>query len=184
MSNYGTCPECGGELVKRNGKYGEFLGCSNFPECRYIKKEKKEVEFNPDLGLCPECGSPLIVKFGKKGEFIACSAFPECKFTKNIKENDNKKSTKIIFIDEDYGNCPNCGSPLIKKDSKKGPFLSCSAFPNCRFATNYNEGVKVDFSKVDRCPKCGSALIKRNGKFGEFMSCSNYPKCKFSMDIK
>ena len=184
MSEYGTCPECGGDLVKRKGKYGEFLGCSNYPECKYIKKEKKEVTFDPKLGLCPDCGSPLVKKDGKRGEFIACSAFPKCRFTKNINDDKPKNSNSMIFIDEDYGNCPNCGSPLIKKDSKKGPFLSCSAFPKCRFSMDYKKDTKVDLNNINRCPNCGSALVRKEGKFGAFMSCSNFPKCRFSMDIK
>lgn len=185
MSEQGTCPECGGDLVKRNGKYGEFLGCSNFPDCRYIKKDKSEVKFDPELGLCPQCSEPLVKKNGKKGEFIACSAFPNCKYTKSINSiNSDNDSKSIIFIDEDYGNCPNCGSPLIKKEGKRGSFLSCSSFPKCKFSMDYKEGVKVDFNEIDRCPKCGSALVKKEGKFGAFMSCSAFPNCRFSMDVK
>lgn len=85
----------------------------------------------------------------------------------------------------EYGVCPNCGSKLIKKDSRKGPFLSCSNFPKCRFSMDYNpENIIIDWSGVDICPNCGGDLLKRKGKFGVFLSCSNFPKCRFSMDYK
>ncbi|MBR5504343.1 MAG: topoisomerase DNA-binding C4 zinc finger domain-containing protein [Methanobrevibacter sp.] len=81
--------------------------------------------------------------------------------------------------------CPNCGSKLIKKDSRRGPFLSCSNFPKCRFSMDYKpENINIDWHKIDKCPNCGGELVKRKGKFGEFLSCSNFPKCRFSMDYK
>ena len=85
----------------------------------------------------------------------------------------------------DYGNCPNCGSPLIKKNSKNGPFLSCSAFPKCRFSMDYNEKTAkgIDLSNISTCPNCGSPLVKKNGRNGPFLSCSAFPKCRFSKDL-
>lgn len=82
-TNY--CPECGSLLVKRKGKFGSFLGCSNYPECRYTFNlgEKKE-ELSGDL-ICPECGSPLREMKGKFGKFLGCSNYPECRFTRKIK---------------------------------------------------------------------------------------------------
>ena len=123
MSESKTCPECGGELVKRNGKYGEFFGCSNFPDCRYIKKEST---IEKSYGECPNCGSPLIKREGKKGAFLSCSSFPKCRFTMNY-----KKGMKIDFSDVER--CPKCGSALIKREGKFGEFMSCSNFPKCKF---------------------------------------------------
>lgn len=82
-----------------------------------------------------------------------------------------------------YGICPNCGSKLVKKDGRKGPFLGCSNFPKCRFSMDYKpENIIFDWSNVDKCPNCGGKLVKRQGKFGDFLGCSNFPKCRFSMD--
>lgn len=84
-----------------------------------------------------------------------------------------------------YGICPNCGSKLVKKDSRNGSFLSCSAFPKCKFSMDYNpENIISNWDNVNKCPNCGGNLIKKQGKFGAFLSCSNFPKCKFSMDYK
>ena len=82
-----------------------------------------------------------------------------------------------------YGICPNCNSELVKKKGRTGHFLSCSAFPKCRFSMDYNpENIIFDWSNVERCPNCGGELVKRKGKYGDFLSCSNFPKCRFSMD--
>jgi DNA topoisomerase-1 len=72
------CPECGSELVAKVGRFGPFVGCSNYPTCKYIKKEPpKETGEN-----CPQCGSPLVEKRGRFGPFTGCSNYPECKFIK------------------------------------------------------------------------------------------------------
>lgn len=84
-----------------------------------------------------------------------------------------------------YGICPNCGSKLVKKDGRNGPFLSCAKFPKCRFSMDYKpENIVFDWSDIEKCPNCGGKLVKRKGKFGEFFGCSNFPKCKFSMNSK
>lgn len=87
MSDYGTCPNCGGDLVKKSGKYGDFLSCSNFPKCRFsMDYNEGDVEFNnsTDYGSCPDCGADLIVKNGKRGIFLSCSNFPQCRYSRDI----------------------------------------------------------------------------------------------------
>ena len=76
-----VCPECGSKLAVRHGKYGKFIACSNYPECRYVKsKEKKKVD---DTGeVCPNCGSKMVWRNGRYGKFEACSNFPSCKYIK------------------------------------------------------------------------------------------------------
>jgi DNA topoisomerase-1 len=81
------CPECGSELVAKSGRFGPFIGCSNYPECKYIKKEPPK-----ETGeQCPECGSPLVEKRGRFGPFIGCSNYPECKYIR--KRNRKKKAS-------------------------------------------------------------------------------------------
>ena len=98
------CPECGNDLVKRNGRFGEFIACSNYPECKYIKKEKKEVK---EIMDCPECNGKIVEKPTRKGKiFYGCSNYPKCKF-----------ASWDMPIQE---KCPKCGNILvIKKDKKK-----------------------------------------------------------------
>ncbi len=87
-----ACPLCGGQLIERNGKFGPFLGCSNFPRCRYtldITRHKDNPAENPEVDgkdICPECGSLLKQRKGKYGAFIGCSNYPQCRFTRKVDE--------------------------------------------------------------------------------------------------
>ena len=118
------CPVCGSELVYKEGPYGRFVGCINFPKCNYIEKKKMEVvpEYTGDI--CPRCGKPLVFKQkGKNKKFIACSGFPSCTYIQEIKEEN--KPVKP---------CPICGGNLVKKKSKMGRyFLGCQNYPACNY---------------------------------------------------
>ena len=72
------CPKCGGKMVFKNGRFGRFEACSNYPECKYIKNSKKKEPVMTDE-VCPNCGSPVVIKQGRYGEFKACSNYPKCK---------------------------------------------------------------------------------------------------------
>lgn len=89
------CPKCGNELLEREGRFGRFKGCSNYPKCKYILAEKKEnttsTEENVDYGKCDKCGEPMIKKVGKRGPFLACSAYPNCKNTKKLEKKKLEK---------------------------------------------------------------------------------------------
>ena len=106
------CEKCGGKMVIREGKYGKFLGCSNFPKCKNVKS--LEVEQKP-VGVCPECGKPVIERKSKKGKiFYSCTGYPDCKFMSWDIPTDEK--------------CPKCGKFLYKK----GEHYKCSN-PECDF---------------------------------------------------
>ncbi len=101
------CPECGSPLVIRKGRYGEFTACSNYPECKYIKKEEKKVV---EIMDCPECDGKIIERTTKKGKvFYGCSNYPKCKFASWDKPLPEK--------------CPKCGRFLVEKNSK----IKCSS---------------------------------------------------------
>lgn len=118
------CPDCGSELVYRNGKFGRFISCSNYPTCKYTKNETEED--NKTEEICPNCGSPMVMKKGRFGSFIACSNYPECK---TIKKNQTKEAPK-----ETGEICPDCGKPLIERKSRYGKsFVGCSGFPKCHY---------------------------------------------------
>ena len=96
-----VCPNCNSSLVIRKGRYGEFVACSNYPECKYIKKEETEVKI---LGKCPKCGGDIVEKKTRKGKiFYGCSSFPKC---------------KVATWDEPIGRvCPDCGELLVTKNN-------------------------------------------------------------------
>ena len=100
------CPECGSPLVKRTGRYGDFVACSNYPECKYVKKEEKKVI---EVCDCLKCDGKILERKTRRGKtFYGCSNFPKC---------------KEAFWDKPIGEkCPNCGEMLVEKDNK----IKCS----------------------------------------------------------
>lgn len=119
------CPLCGGDLVIRKGRYGEFVACSNYPKCKYIKKDPNDRIGQPSGDICPNCGAPMVYKRGRFGEFIACSNYPKCK---TILKDKNDKTNQ-----ETGEKCPKCGSPMVYKRGRYGPFEACSNYPQCKY---------------------------------------------------
>ena len=86
------CPLCNNDLVIRKSKYGEFLGCSNFPKCKYNNIEKKSKPKPKEIGKeCPKCSKPLVLRKGPRGEFIGCSGFPKCRHVEQIDKGEVQK---------------------------------------------------------------------------------------------
>ncbi len=119
------CPICGSPLVYKDGTNGRFVGCSNYPACKYVKKEpKQELVYTGEM--CPICGKPLVERETSKGtKIVACSGFPSCKY---IKPTEAPKVEDLKIIKP----CPECGGGLIRKRGKHGYFLACTNYPNCR----------------------------------------------------
>lgn len=113
------CPKCGAPLVYKKSKYGNFIGCSNFPTCSYREKEEEELEKTGEM--CPVCGKPLVYRVGKRGKkFVACSGYPDCNYIK-------KDETPVEVVKK----CPECGGDLIIRGRGKKKFLGCSNYPKC-----------------------------------------------------
>lgn len=158
------CPNCGKELVIRNSRYGEFIACSGYPKCKYVKKDV-EKENNIVDEKCEFCGKDMLKKVGRYGEFIACSGYPECK---NIK--GQKQVPKNILEDV---NCPLCGGDIVKRFSKKGVFYGCSNYPKCNFISN-------DEPINNKCKECGYLMAKKETKSKKYLYCL---KCKTKEEI-
>ena len=124
------CPLCGGDLVYKSGKHGEFIGCSNYPSCKYVKKEKKEQPKETGR-LCPNCGSPLLIRKNKRGqEFIGCSNYPSCRYVESMNQPEEPSEEKF---------CPECGAKMVVKYSRRGRFWGCSNYPNCNHMEPYRK---------------------------------------------
>ena len=114
------CPHCNSPMVIKKSKHGEFVACSNYPNCKYIKQDIDE-----SLGTCPNCESPLVKKKGRYGEFVACSNYPNCKYIQ-------QEEKEVVVI----GKCPDCDGMIVEKKTKKGKiFYGCNNFPKCKFAS-------------------------------------------------
>lgn len=118
------CPECGHDLVERKGRFGTFIACSNYPACKYIKKNEEEPEYTGEM--CPQCGHPMVKKMGRYGAFEACSNYPTCKYIKG-----KEKSSEAAPIVEGM-TCPKCGGPVVLKKGRFGPFYACANYPKCK----------------------------------------------------
>jgi len=113
------CPECGEELLKRKGRYGEFIACSGFPKCKYTqnvggddKEGKPKAALNVLEGVkCPECESDIVERKSRRGKFYGCSAYPKCKFISTY-EPTNKK-------------CPECGYIMASRTLRKKDIHEC-----------------------------------------------------------
>ncbi|MGL2409988.1 type I DNA topoisomerase [Helicobacter pylori] len=155
-----SCPKCGGELVKKNSRYGEFIACNNYPKCKYIKQTENAND-EAKQELCEKCGGEMVQKFSRNGAFLACNNYPECKNTKSLKNTPNAKET-IEGV-----KCPECGGDIALKRSKKGSFYGCNNYPKCNFLSNHKPINK-------RCEKCHylmSERIYRKKKAHECIKC-------------
>ncbi|WQY65607.1 type I DNA topoisomerase [Helicobacter pylori] len=155
-----SCPKCGGELVKKNSRYGEFIACNNYPKCKYIKQTENAND-GANQELCEKCGGEMVQKFSRNGAFLACSNYPECKNTKSLKNTPNAKET-IEGV-----KCPECGGDIALKRSRKGSFYGCNNYPKCNFLSNHKPINK-------RCEKCHylmSERIYRKKKAHECIKC-------------
>jgi DNA topoisomerase-1 len=175
------CPKCkeegrNGRLVFRMSRLGEFIGCSLYPECDYIKGregQEKAAPPEPTGEMCPKCGKPLVKRMGKRGEFVACSGYPKCRFVKREIKPEDIVPDRV---------CPKCGKPLLNRKGRFGNFIGCSGYPDCRYLEGGKRIVKPpephELLMDDPCPRCGKPQVLRQGRYGEFKSCSDYPNCK------
>ncbi|OEG70038.1 hypothetical protein ATZ36_06380 [Candidatus Endomicrobiellum trichonymphae] len=141
------CPSCGKNMVIRYSRRSQFLGCSGYPECKTtlsLDKDGKIAAAPQETDKkCDKCGSPLIKKTGFAGkQYLSCKNYPECKTLYNIDKDGNK----IISPEPEHTDikCNKCGSEMLKRISKRGPFLTCSAFPKCR---------NLQWIKTNKTPK-------------------------------
>jgi len=152
------CPDDGGRLVARSGRFGPFIACENYPECKHTRRlatDKKPDE--PTNEVCRECGAPMLIKHGRYGRFMACSRYPECKTTRPIPLGVK---------------CPKDGGDLTERRSRRGKiFFGCANYPACDFVS-WNRPV------AEKCPECGfegaeSKSTKARGEFRKCLKCGN-----------
>ncbi|GHP80607.1 DNA topoisomerase 1 [Helicobacter pylori] len=155
-----SCPKCGGELVKKNSRYGEFIACNNYPKCKYVK-QTENANNGAKQESCEKCGGEMVQKFSRNGAFLACNNYPKCKNTKSLKNTPN--ANEII----EGVKCPECGGDIALKRGRKGSFYGCNNYPKCRFLSNHKPINK-------RCEKCHylmSERIYRKKKAHECIQC-------------
>ncbi len=135
------CEKCGRPMLLRWGRFGRFLACSGFPECRSTRPlpgESGNAEATDER--CETCGAPMVIKNGRYGRFLACSRYPECRETRRF-------LSKIGVV------CPQCGGDIVEKRTKRRRlFYGCSRYPKCKF-TSWSRPLEAP------CPSCGGLLL-------------------------
>ena len=160
------CDKCGSRMVVKNGRFGKFAACPNYPKCRNTKPlTQNKVELDDEVESeenneekaqntkkvivadfkCDKCGADMVLRTGKFGSFYACSNYPACKNT--------KARTKDLNVP-----CPECGAKLVTRYSKsKTAFYGCERYPECKFSS-------WDMPMEKKCPNCGKNLFHKKGK--------------------
>ncbi len=147
-----VCDKCGAQMIVKNGRFGKFAACPNYPTCKNTKpldqkgaEEDKKKEAVPTDMVCEKCGAPMVLRTGRYGSFYACSNYPTCKFT--------KQKTRDIGVA-----CPKCQAKLVMKTGRnKTVFYSCERYPECDFSS-------WDMPTNEICPTCGEMLFRKKGK--------------------
>ena len=146
------CEKCGSRMIVKNGRFGKFAACPNYPTCKNTKPLNKEsTEEQPEKKQvvadfkCELCGGDMVLRTGRYGSFYACVNYPKCKFT--------KQRVKEIGVD-----CPKCGAKVVSKVGRnRTVFYSCERYPDCDFST-------WDMPTNEKCPNCGKMLYRKKGK--------------------
>jgi DNA topoisomerase-1 len=196
------CPDCGRELVIKRGRHGEFIACSGYPECKYSSEFERDEEGNiipssreqAETGItCEVCGKPMVIRKSRQGEFLGCSGYPKCKNTSEFKRDEQGN---IIPVSRQENvteiTCEICGKPMVIRKGRRGEFLGCSGYPECRNTKNFrrSEDGKIEIvekkipAKQQICDKCGKPMVVKSGKYGPFLACSGYPECKNIVPLK
>ena len=164
------CDKCGSRMIVKNGRFGKFAACPNYPQCRSTKplvstEQSVEKDKKPQIIAdfkCELCGADMVQRSGRYGSFFACSRFPECSFT--------KQKTRDIGVP-----CPKCGSKIVMKNGKnKTVFYSCEKYPTCDFSS-------WDMPVNEKCPDCGEILFRKKGQSVCFCRTKG---CGFKKEIK
>jgi len=182
------CDKCNSPMVLKWGRYGKFLACSGYPECKNTRQMMgvdgagggPEVHEDVAKEVCPKDGEPMVVKKGRFGPFLACTKYPDCKTTKRLVRGEGGKLVveTLAPIDE---KCPDCGNDLMWRRGRFGAFIACSNYPNCKYVKK-KEAKEIGLL----CPDCGQGqVVERKGRWGRsFYGCRRYPECKFTAQNK
>jgi len=176
-----VCEKCGKTMVIKWGRFGKFLACSGYPDCKNTKElsgngnggQEPGAGGNGDAAAsegqpCENCGKPMVLKRGRFGPFLACSGYPECRTVVKVANAAAAPPEPTDLV------CEACGAPMVIRTGRFGRFYSCSTYPKCKHVKPIPIGVN--------CPQCGAALTARRTKRGRtFYGCTAYPACDFTL---
>jgi DNA topoisomerase-1 len=185
------CENCGAGMVIKFGRFGQFLACSNYPECRTTREIAKPSSGDAgdaagasaktgagesgdgaaegeEAEVCELCAKPMALKRGRFGQFLGCTGYPDCR---NIRKIDRKGVVAAAPVPLEEM-CPVDGVHLVRRQGRFGEFVSCSNYPACKFIKRETTGIA--------CPRAGckgEIVVKKSKRGKAFYGCSEYPKC-------
>jgi DNA topoisomerase-1 len=175
------CPNCGREMRKMKGRFGEFLGCTGYMvkkpdgtrECETIinlDKQGNPMAPKPKVMTeikCEKCGNPMILRDSKRGPFLGCSGFPKCRATKQVAKmtGEDLKTVEALI-------------PILKEGGDKAAKMVSKLTGNAVPAVSAGP-IATDID----CDECGKPMVIRTGRRGKFLGCSGYPKCKNTAEV-
>jgi DNA topoisomerase-1 len=188
------CENCGSPMVIKFGRFGQFLACSNYPECRTTREVAKPASADSEAGsnasassttgsaaqadgaaadgeeaeTCELCGKPMALKRGRFGQFLGCTGYPECRNIRKIARS-GAVAPAPVPLDE---KCPVDGAQLVLRHGRFGEFISCSNYPKCSYIKRETTGVACS-----RAGCKGEIVVKKSKRGKAFYGCSEYPKC-------
>ncbi|MBX3293284.1 MAG: type I DNA topoisomerase [Acidobacteria bacterium] len=173
------CEKCGSRMVIKFGRFGQFLACETYPECKNTREvaakrtadenggEASESSDESKVEPCELCGKEMVLKKGRFGSFYGCTGYPECKNIRKLAKGDQKPAPPPEPLNE---KCPVDGANLVRRFGRFGEFISCSNYPKCDYIKRETVGVK--------CQKDGGEIVVKKSRRGKvFYGCGNYPKC-------
>jgi DNA topoisomerase-1 len=158
------CENCGGKLTVKSGRFGPFIACTKYPDCKYTRPIKKDrPPDRPTDEKCQECGSAMVIKTGRYGEFLACTTYPDCQHTRPVPLGVK---------------CPVCVvGDLTQRRTRRGRvFYGCVRYPDCEYSTWYEP-------LQEACAKCKKEGVERRSSKarGEYRRCMH---CEHEFDVE
>ncbi len=171
-----VCPTCGAPMELREGRFGMFVACKHYPECKTTRRiEKSSVEETDEL--CESCGAKMVIRVGRFGRFMACSNYPKCKTTHNVDDQGNKVAAPAKEPPRKTDQkCPDCGAFLLIRKNRAGEeFYGCEKYPKCK----HTRPMELNLA----CPRpgCSGQLVQKMAKRRRFVGCDTYPACDFTL---
>ena len=182
-----TCENCSSPMVIKLGRFGQFLACSNYPECRTTREVAKPAPADGEAAAagaqagadggevaeetCENCGKPMAMKRGRFGPFLGCTGYPDCRNIRRVSKKTGAVAPAPVPVEGET--CPVDGAQLVRRHGPFGEFVSCANYPSCKYIKRETTGVA--------CPRpgCKGEIVVKKSKRGKyFYGCSEYPKCE------
>ena len=186
-----VCDNCSSPMVIKFGRFGQFLACSNYPECRTTREIARPATANGEDGAaakkstagssadgtaaateeeaCDLCGKPMALKRGRFGQFLGCTGYPECRNIRKISRTGAVAPAPVL-LDE---TCPVDGAQLVRRHGRFGEFVSCANYPTCKYIKRETTGLACT-----RAGCRGEIVVKKSKRGKAFYGCSEYPQCE------